>query len=155
MFLRVLHVTPYFAPAFCYGGPPRSLQTLCCGLRDANVDQLVLTTTANGRGELPPDKQDGCRDIRVCYLNRSFPRNHFVVRGVQTALLEACREVDIVHVHTCWNYICSQSMRYCRKWGVPYVGSPVSGVSSRHARHRRVATIEMEEAARVEMARTC
>jgi len=23
--VRVLHITPYFAPAFAYGGPPRSI----------------------------------------------------------------------------------------------------------------------------------
>ena len=30
--MRTLHVTPYFAPAFRYGGPPRSVLGLCRAL---------------------------------------------------------------------------------------------------------------------------
>ncbi len=122
--MKILHVTPYFAPAFCYGGPPRSLLTLCRGLRDANVDQHVLTTTANGQGELSIANQTGCQGVRVTYLERSLPRRHFVVKGLRDVLSKACHEVDLVHVHTCWNYLCSQSMQYCRKWHVPYLVSP-------------------------------
>ena len=35
--MRVLHVTPYFAPAFRYGGPPRSVLGLCRALLRAGV----------------------------------------------------------------------------------------------------------------------
>jgi hypothetical protein len=50
--LRVLHVSAYFAPAFVYGGPPRSVLGLCRAQRDAGVDVRVVTTTANGDAEL-------------------------------------------------------------------------------------------------------
>ena len=46
--MRVLHVTPYFAPAFVYGGPPRSVLGLCRALRRAGAQVDVVTTTANG-----------------------------------------------------------------------------------------------------------
>ena len=51
--MRVLHVTPYFAPAFRYGGPPRSILGLCRALGEAGVDVEVFTTTANGPEPLP------------------------------------------------------------------------------------------------------
>jgi hypothetical protein len=51
--LRVVHVCAYFAPAFVYGGPPRSVLGLCLAQRAAGVDVRVVTTTANGDSELP------------------------------------------------------------------------------------------------------
>ena len=46
--MRVVHVTPYFAPAFRYGGPPRSVLGLCRALGRAGADVRVVTTSANG-----------------------------------------------------------------------------------------------------------
>jgi len=51
--VRVLHVSPYFAPAFRYGGPPRSILGLCRALGRAGVDVEVVTTTADGDADLP------------------------------------------------------------------------------------------------------
>ena len=59
--MRVLHVTPYFAPAFCYGGPPRSIFGLSRSLQRVGVDVQVFTTTANGNTDLPASRQDGDR----------------------------------------------------------------------------------------------
>jgi hypothetical protein len=50
--VRVVHVCAYFAPAFVYGGPPRSVLGLCRAERDAGIDVRVVTTTANGDSEL-------------------------------------------------------------------------------------------------------
>ena len=52
--IRVLHVSAYFAPAFVYGGPPRTIHALCKALGAAGVDVEVMTTTANGPGEPLP-----------------------------------------------------------------------------------------------------
>ena len=51
--LRVVHVCAYFAPAFVYGGPPRSILGLCAAQQRAGLDVRVVTTTANGDEELP------------------------------------------------------------------------------------------------------
>ena len=57
--MRVLHVSPYFAPAHQYGGPPASVLGLCKGLQRAGVAVEVVTTTANGRTPLPPSAAEG------------------------------------------------------------------------------------------------
>ncbi|HEX9420971.1 MAG TPA: glycosyl transferase group 1, partial [Methylomirabilota bacterium] len=57
--MRVLHVTPYFAPAFRYGGPPRSVLGLCRALLRQGVEVEVLTTTADGPSELPCSPLEG------------------------------------------------------------------------------------------------
>ena len=51
--LRVLHMTPYYYPAIRYGGPARSISTLCKGLAQAGAQVTVFTTNADGDGTVP------------------------------------------------------------------------------------------------------
>src|SRR2546426_11014461 len=53
--MRIVHVTPYFAPAFVYGGPPRSILGLCRALRRAGADVAVVTTTPHGSAAFAGD----------------------------------------------------------------------------------------------------
>ena len=72
--LRVLHVSAYFAPAFRYGGPPRSILGLCQALTRAGADVEVFTTTANGDERLPA-APDGTtyEGVRVRYFPLARP----------------------------------------------------------------------------------
>src|SRR5512134_3020431 len=49
--LRVLIVTPYFTPAWGYGGPVRSVWNLARGLVAAGADVEVATTDASPSGK--------------------------------------------------------------------------------------------------------
>lgn len=124
--LRVLHVTPYFAPAYCYGGPPRSVLALCGALQDRGLDVSVVTTSANGRGELPSDVlQSGAFDgIPVRYVVRRFPKRYFFARGLRPLLRAMIRDHDLVHIHGCWNYVGTTAATLCRRYRRPYVVSP-------------------------------
>ena len=42
--MRVLQVTPYFAPAWAYGGPPRVMSDFASGLAARGHEVDVLTT---------------------------------------------------------------------------------------------------------------
>src|SRR4051812_48875986 len=53
--LRIVHVSAYCAPAFVYGGPPRSIFELCRAQRELGASVHVITTSANGDRELPQD----------------------------------------------------------------------------------------------------
>src|SRR5207237_946324 len=89
--VRVLHVSPYFPPAFRYGGPPASVLGLCKGLQRAGVDVEVVTTTANGDAALPAAPNGTQYDgVPVRYAGASFPRRFFGAR-VRTPLAEALR----------------------------------------------------------------
>ncbi len=135
--MKVLHVTPYFAPAFCYGGPPRSIHSLCRGLKQIDVQVSVLTTTANGPGELPAsitanEDYDG---IATRYVPRSFPKKFFVARQFARHLNELLPRHDLVHLHGCWNYVAWKTMRHCRRNAVPYVVSPRGMLDQTSLRH--------------------
>jgi glycosyltransferase involved in cell wall biosynthesis len=124
--VRVLHVTPYFAPAFVYGGPPRSILGLCRGLQHAGAAVAVVTTTANGNTELPHEATKGSAfaDVRVDYLRRSFPKRHFGASGLRAWLDDHRGAYDLAHVHGCWNVFGWSAARWCRTAGLPYVISP-------------------------------
>jgi glycosyltransferase involved in cell wall biosynthesis len=123
--VRVLHVSPYFAPAFRYGGPPRSVLGLCQGLQRAGVQVEVITTAANGPTDLAasPRGGDEYEGIPVRYLPVAFPRRFFGAR-TREALVEALARVDLCHIHGLWNVPEWSAARLARTRGVPYVISP-------------------------------
>jgi len=124
--IRVLHVTPYFAPAFVYGGPPRSVLGLCRALRRAGARVDVVTTTANGSAELPPAVTEVATfdGVPVTYVPRSFPRRHFRAAALTRVLDAHAGGCDLVHVHGCWNLFGWAAARWCRRTGMPYGLSP-------------------------------
>ena len=123
--MRIVHVTPYFAPAFVYGGPPRSVLGLCRALQHAGADVSVITTTANGATDLPADviERGVFENVPVTYLPRSFPKRDFRSAALDRTL-DAAGRCDVVHVHGCWNFFGWSAARWCRRHGVPYVLSP-------------------------------
>ena len=141
--MRVIHISSYFAPAFVYGGPPRSILGLCQGLVSAGVDVEVLTTTANGDRELPQQAETptSYAGVPVRYFPLGFPRRFFGVRGLERALQQELDSADLVHVHGIWNVPAWIAMRSCHKAEVPYVVSPrgmLEGGSMRHHRYRKM-----------------
>lgn len=123
--MRVLHVTPYFAPAFRYGGPPRSVLGLCQGLQRAGIHVDVLTTVANGPTDLTPSPPEGDEydGVPVRYVPRGFPWLFFGAR-LQGPLAAALARADLLHIHGIWNAPEWSAARLAKVRGVPYVMSP-------------------------------
>jgi glycosyltransferase involved in cell wall biosynthesis len=124
--MRVLHVTPYYEPAFVYGGPTYSVPLLCRALAQAGADVTVLTTDANGESNLDvplgtPVVRDG---VTVLYFPRTQPGSIFR----SPALRKACRDLlpshDIVHVTGVWTYPAWVATRAAYRVGKPYIVSP-------------------------------
>jgi glycosyltransferase involved in cell wall biosynthesis len=124
--MRIVHVTPYFAPAFVYGGPPRSVLGLCRALMRAGAGVSVVTTTADGDGDLGADIVGaGCYEgVPVTYLPRSMPRRDFRSAALPAALDRAAASADLVHIHGCWNFFGWDAARWSRRRNIPYIVSP-------------------------------
>jgi glycosyltransferase involved in cell wall biosynthesis len=137
---RVLHVTPYFAPAFCYGGPPRSIHGLCRGLSIAGVDVFVYTTTANGGADLSPSPSAGedYDGVRVRRFALSFPRQMFSAAGLRTAIANDVSAFDLVHIHGLWTVPALLAAREARRLRIPYVISPRGMLNPGSWAHRSV-----------------
>src|SRR5262245_41433361 len=124
--MRVLHVIPYFAPAFSYGGPVVSTLSLCKALLRIGVNVEVFTTTANGASDLPASMEsaDVYEGVRVRYFPRAFPRRFFGATGLAEAIYKESDGYDLIHTHGLWNLPAWVTYRPARRAGLPYVISP-------------------------------
>lgn len=154
--MRVLHVSPYFAPAFHYGGPPRSILGLCQGLQQNGVDVEVITIAADGApaaGERL-DESRAYEGVPVQYLPPAFPRRFFGGR-LRAPLVEALSRADICHVHGIWNVPEWSATRLARSASVPYVLSPrgmLLPAAFRRGRWRKRLAFELMERRALERA---
>ena len=126
MTVRVVHVCAYFAPAFVYGGPPRSVLALCRAQRDAGADVRVVTTTANGDGEVSEEfiARGEYEGIPVRYCRRAWPRSIFYAPSFAGVVESELRDADILHIHGLWNAAVWSAASAARHHRRPYVLSP-------------------------------
>jgi glycosyltransferase involved in cell wall biosynthesis len=136
-----VHATPYFAPAFVYGGPPRTVLGLCHGLQEAGAEVAVVTTTANGRSELGDEvtSRSSFEGVPVEYVPRSRPKRHFAAAGLDVRLDRVRRRCGLVHIHGCWNFFGWSVARWCWREGIPYVVSPRGMLHPWSFAHQRIA----------------
>lgn len=139
--MHVLHVTPYFAPAFVYGGPPRNILALCQGLQGAGVGVEVVTTVANGAADLPASTESGpsgdsYEGVRVHYAARAFPQLFFNA-AVTDALHAALSRSDLCHIHGLWTVPAWRAARAAQQFGVPFIVSPRGMLQPAALRRRR------------------
>ena len=116
----------YFAPAFVYGGPPRSIVGLSRAQQDAGVDVCVVTTTANGDAELDDaivarGLYDG---IPVRYCERAWPRSIFYAPSLRNVLASELADADVLHIHGLWNATVWTAAAAAADARKPYVLSP-------------------------------
>lgn len=103
--MRILHLTPYYSPAYAFGGVVRSVEGMATALAQRGHEVTVLTTAAlnrQGRCAGSPDETlDGVRVLRRPNalpwlrerLNLSTPRS---LKKTAEALLPA---IDVLHAH--------------------------------------------------------
>lgn len=136
--MRILHVSAYFAPAFVYGGPPRSIHGLCRALAACGVDVEAFTTDANGDTALPPEvtRARAYDGVPVRYFPRTWPAEPIGSHALASALREAAPRADLLHVHGLWNRVVWAAAREARRAGVPYVLSPRGMLEDAALAHR-------------------
>ena len=101
--MRILQVTPYFAPAWAYGGPPRVMFDYAVGLarRGHEVDVLTTDVLDGKRRATPRDEVlDGVRVLRLPNVSNSLAwrTKKYQPRGLVSRLAREIGRYDIVHV---------------------------------------------------------
>ncbi len=139
--LSILHVTPYWAEAWAYGGIPRVVGALTRELARAGHAVTVCATdacSATNRLAGGPARQattaawpamrtaDGV-EVRI-FPNRSNSLAHdwqvFTPVGLDRYLREHAGEFDVAHLHACRNLPGVIAARHLVRHGVPYVLAP-------------------------------
>jgi glycosyltransferase involved in cell wall biosynthesis len=101
--LDILFVTPYYAPAWGFGGPPRVTWDLTRGLARRGHTVRVFTTDALNATERATPKQDqfdGVHVTRFRNVSNSFAwrTKKFVPPELVSAAARAIADFDVVHV---------------------------------------------------------
>jgi glycosyltransferase involved in cell wall biosynthesis len=137
--LRVLHVTPFFAPAWVYGGLPESAYQFARHLAHAGVAVRVLTTDANGwdtRLDAASMAAYAHRDgVEVRYSARVARQSVSVELLGATA--EQVRWADVVHLHAAYSFPTIPTLLASRLLKRPVIWTP-HGALQRWSGSRRV-----------------
>lgn len=124
--MNILHVIPYFAPAWAYGGPPRAAYELCRELVRRGHRITVATTDvydAKRRAGPRDEMFEGLAVHRFRNVSNRLAssRQLFLPLGAATFTRRRIREFDIVHLHA---YRTVQNLivhHYGAKHRIPYV----------------------------------
>jgi glycosyltransferase involved in cell wall biosynthesis len=155
--MKILHIIPYFYPAWAYGGTPRVVFDLCKELVKQGHDVTVYTTdtfdknnriqheTRNPKPEIPfsasyfDDVVDG---IRIRYFrnlsNRlAFTQKIFLTPGFMLRINQGLEGVDVVHLQEYRTLQNISAWQACRKKGIPYVVSAHGAILRIMGREKR------------------
>jgi glycosyltransferase involved in cell wall biosynthesis len=128
--VKIVHLTPYYAPAYAFGGVPRAVEGMAKALVARGHSVSVLTTDALSQEERDTGErareQDGVRVVRV--PNRSAwlrgRLNLSTPFGMGRAALDVLAGADVLHIHefrTAENLLVTPA---AERMGVPMVLSP-------------------------------
>jgi glycosyltransferase involved in cell wall biosynthesis len=149
--LRILHVTPYSADAWAYGGIARLAGTMTAGLARLGHQVTVCTTdVCDGHTRLgtdgerprrrawPPQATDSGVTLRVFpnLSNRlAYHYQAFAPMGFAHYMREHAGDFDVAHLHACRNLPGAIAAKYLREHMVPYVLAP-NGTAPRIERRK-------------------
>lgn len=124
--MKILHLIPTYKPAYIYGGPIFSISLLCEQLAKAGCEVRMLTTTANGAGELnvPVGKKIDVDGVETIYFRRLTKDHSHLSPGLMRQIWLDCKRYDLVHIHSWWNIPVMFSVLACWLRGVRPVLSP-------------------------------
>lgn len=146
--LRVLHVTPYFAWAWAYGGIPRVAAAQVRELAARGLRVTVVTTDACDRGRRLRGRETGWSpaawadgdgvELVVCRNLSNWAASRlqlYIPLGLDAHLRRTVADHDLAHLHACHNLPGVIAARRLVGAGVPYVVQP-NGTAPRIERRR-------------------
>lgn len=128
--MKILCIVGYYKPAYVYGGPVKSVSSLCEGLAGIGNEVSVITTNANGNNkflDVNPEQRTLIDGVQVCYYPVVWPFARWIP-FYSPAMGRACRKIisefDVVYLPGTWTYAMLVGARTAQQAGVPYVVSP-------------------------------
>jgi len=125
--MKILCVTPYYYPAFQFGGPVVSVHGLNKALIRNGVEVSVYTTNAGLRDKVPVNREVEVDGVSVTYFELAkgigvpgFAGWYFSF-GITRALSRYIPDYDLVYINVLWSYPASAASYYSRRYQRPYV----------------------------------
>jgi len=128
--MRILHLTPYYAPAYAFGGVVRSVEGMAAALARRGHDVTVLTTDARDHRRRYAGAQDEMIDgVRVLRRPNVLPRlrgrfNLSTPRSLKRSAEALLPTIDALHIHEFRTLENLLATPVAKKLDVPIVLSP-------------------------------
>jgi glycosyltransferase involved in cell wall biosynthesis len=121
--MKILHITPNYAPAWHLGGIVRHLSGLCRELVRLGHEVTVFTTDSgkDQRMAVPLDQAVEIDGVQVCYFKTDFHLKFAFSRSLGKACRDLMRSFDIVHLWAIWHYPEIPGGLAAIREGVPFV----------------------------------
>ncbi len=130
--LHILHIVPYFNPAWAYGGPVRVAYELNKRLVERGHDVLIYTTDAlDSECRSPAGEQviDGVKVHRFPNLSNKLAWNRlFIPMGFGRGLPRLMSRFDVIHLHEFRTLQNVFALPGLRKHKLPYIVMPQGGL---------------------------
>jgi glycosyltransferase involved in cell wall biosynthesis len=132
--MKILHYIAYYAPAWSFGGPARSVSTLCEALAKMGHEVTVFTTNAGleDRSDIKLGEPAMREGVRVYYFSCSRNRMGICSAALENAVAERAAEFDLIHVTGTWHPTTRAAYKAARRAKVPCINSP-RGCLSRYS----------------------
>lgn len=142
--MRILQVTPYFYPAWTFGGPVKAVYELSKELVKKGHDVTVYTTDVcdrTSRSDVKsngPVQVDGIRTYYFRNISKALAYDHklFLSPSLVSVIKKEISGFDIIHLHEYYTFQNIVTHYYAKKCHVPYVLS-VHGSLSPTARKQK------------------
>lgn len=129
--MKILHYSPVYAPAWKWGGPPRSVANLCEGLVLNGHDVTVYTTNAGLEDN--PEYQNNAfiirNGVKVHYFESENTLLGILSKGLVKKVNEEIKKFDLIHITGVWQPTSVSARKAALKANVPYVISPRGALS--------------------------
>src|SRR5712692_10746131 len=125
--MRILQVTPYFAPAWGYGGPPVTVYHLSKALAERGHKVTILTTDAFSQTQRL-EAEGGFDGLEVHHFRNlsnylAWKHQLFLPFGTRSFFRKHRSSFDIVHIHMYRTLQGLAAKSYAERCGIPYVFS--------------------------------
>jgi len=120
--MRVLHLIPYYIPAYRFGGPVFSIHTLCKYLNKIGVDVEVWTT--NLGLDFEKIKENNIDGVKIIYFPILSKFNYAFSTELLKYMNFHIREFDLVHINGIYQFHSISGGFFSKKYEIPYVLSP-------------------------------
>ena len=135
---HVLHVIP--AVARRYGGPSLALMRMCQSLKASEVASTIVTTDADGRGNLLVryNELSDHEGVPTRFFARQWTESFKYSRPLAAWLKRHTSEFDVIHIHAVFSHSSLAAAAAAQRAGVPYIVRPLGSLSPWALRRRRI-----------------
>ncbi len=124
--MRILIITPYFAPAWAYGGPPRILYEMAKQLLRQGHQVSVITTNVHDAFSVQPNRHLDLEGIDVTYLPTISNKLSYYTKlifpiGFRKELIARAANFDVALLGDARTYMNGIAYKILKSFFIPYV----------------------------------